>query len=98
MLDVVGTQTDDTCITSLERNLISLMEDSSSIFDISLEEWQNYQPCIENSESTSLHYEIIEDILDFVKHPHEFKSGVYLIRIMNEKYNTFEGALKIVKR
>ena len=71
MLDVVGTQTDDTCITSLERNLISLMEDSLSIFNISLKEWQNYQPCIENSEITSLHYEIIEDILDFVKHPRE---------------------------
>ncbi|MFN0188959.1 MAG: T9SS type A sorting domain-containing protein, partial [Bacteroidia bacterium] len=28
----------------------------------------------------------------------EFNSGVYLIRIMNEKFNNFEGALKIVKR
>ena len=177
MLDVVELLTDDTCITTFDRYLISLMEDSSSIFDISLEEWQNYQSCIESSESTSLRYEIIEDILDFVKHPREpevpaslrllapdsqesrtnstefsvsnnpgngdfilnwkvseqsedfyivriydilgknvhskvvkiadgilplqldeFNSGVYLIRIMNEKFNNFEGALKIVKR
>ena len=31
-------------------------------------------------------------------HLDEFKSGAYLIRIMNEKYNTFEGALKIMKQ
>ena len=71
MLDVVEVLTDDTCITTFDRYLISLMEDSSSIFDISLEEWQNYQSCIESSESASLRYEIIEDILDFVKHPRE---------------------------
>ena len=71
MLDVVDLLTDDTCITTFDRYLISMMEESSSIFDISLEEWQNYQSCIESSESTSLRYEIIEDILDFVKHPRE---------------------------
>jgi Secretion system C-terminal sorting domain len=177
MLDVVELLTDDTCITTFDRMLISLMEDSLSLFDLTFEEWQNYQSCIESSESTSLRYEIIEDILDFVKHPREpevpaslrllppssqesrtnstefsvsnnpgngdfilnwnvsehsedfymvrvydvlgknvlykkvritdgnlplhldeFKSGVYLIRIMNEKSNTFEEALKIVKR
>ncbi|MBK9402537.1 MAG: T9SS type A sorting domain-containing protein [Bacteroidetes bacterium] len=71
MLDVVDLLTDDTCLTAFDRKLISLMEDTLSLFDLTFEEWQNYQTCIESSESTSLHYEIIEDILDFVNHPRE---------------------------
>jgi hypothetical protein len=75
VLDKIDDKLDDSCFTSIDRLLITILTDSSSINNLTNSDWSLYQSCLDQSNPANYRYEILEDIVNLMDHPRELTLG-----------------------
>ena len=75
VIDEIDNKLDDSCLTSIDRLILTMLTDSSGINQLSESYWSLYQACLSQSNPANYRYEILEDIIELIDHPRELILG-----------------------